>query len=164
MDAMERLRSYVIERRAELRLSQRELAKVSGVKAATIASIEAGRVARAPDLETLEPLAKGLKIPAEFLIALARGKSMEEAWGIVDALKRTPLPTTWAIPSDVADPADDWELAVIKKIEHIDWGDLDPRRDESFWYHDRADRRRLFRFWEAQAEEQEELRRKRGLS
>lgn len=158
---MNRFREYVIGRRGDLKLSQRELAKAAGMSNNTLAAIEAGRVLKSPDLDTIDCLAKGLRVPPEVLTAIARGKSPEEAWKAYDERKRTAEVLEWHIPDDIPDPVDDWERDMMKRIEHKNWGDFDPRRDDSFWYHDRMTRRRLFRMWESQLEEQEEIQRKR---
>lgn len=67
----------MVRRRGELGLSQVELAKIAGIKSATIAAIEAGRVSRNPRLDTLEGLAKGLRVDTGVLIALVRGEQQK---------------------------------------------------------------------------------------
>lgn len=71
---MERFRDYLVRRRSELRYSQVDLAKSAGIPSATIAAIEAGRVTKAPRIDTLEKLAKGLRVDPQVLISLARGE------------------------------------------------------------------------------------------
>lgn len=68
---MKLLREFLTRRRNELNLSQQELARISGVPAGTIASIEAGRVTRSPRPDTLRRLALGLQVGPEALLRMA---------------------------------------------------------------------------------------------
>lgn len=68
---MKLLRDFLTRRRNELRLSQQDLARISGVPAGTIASIEAGRVTRSPRPDTLRRLADGLQVPPDTLLRLS---------------------------------------------------------------------------------------------
>ena len=68
-DLRESLAAAVRARRAELRLSQRELAKRSGVADATISKLETKQLS--PSLETLAKLASGLELDLAELIAAA---------------------------------------------------------------------------------------------
>lgn len=70
---LEELRTFVVSRREELKLTQEELARASGVPRSTIASIESGVVTRAPRIDTLALLAKGLRVEPSVLIDLALG-------------------------------------------------------------------------------------------
>lgn len=58
-------------------MSQRDLAREAMMNAGTIASIEAGRVAKSPTRETLEKLAKGLRVSYEALDHLMRGSDTD---------------------------------------------------------------------------------------
>lgn len=71
------LRRYMIERRREMRLSQRELAIACDLPLGTVAGLESGRLVNAPRPHTLEKLAQGLKTTYESLDALVRGLSGE---------------------------------------------------------------------------------------
>lgn len=71
---IERLVEFIVARRKAIGLTQRGLAQASGINPGTLANIEAGRVTKSPALGTLEQLARGLRIPAEELIAVARGE------------------------------------------------------------------------------------------
>ncbi|MBC7543874.1 MAG: helix-turn-helix transcriptional regulator [Candidatus Sericytochromatia bacterium] len=68
---MKLLREFLTRRRNELNLSQQELARISGVPAGTIASIEAGRVTRSPRPDTLRRLADGLQVGPEALLRMS---------------------------------------------------------------------------------------------
>src|SRR4051794_19317970 len=68
---MKLLREFLTRRRNELSLSQQELARISGVPAGTIASIEAGRVTRSPRPDTLRRLALGLQVGPEVLLRMS---------------------------------------------------------------------------------------------
>jgi transcriptional regulator with XRE-family HTH domain len=68
---MKLLREFLTRRRNELNLSQQELARISGVPAGTIASIEAGRVTRSPRPDTLRRLALGLQVGPEALLRMS---------------------------------------------------------------------------------------------
>ena len=70
---MNPLRLYLAARRAELRLSQRELASLCELPLGTVAGIESGRQVTAPRPATLEKLAKGLQTNYVSLDALVRG-------------------------------------------------------------------------------------------
>lgn len=78
MDAMEQLKEFIIRRRDELHLSQRDLGKMSGLHHGTVAAIEAGRVAKSPSMDTLQKLAKGLRVDEDTLIRIVRGASPGE--------------------------------------------------------------------------------------
>lgn len=71
------LRRYMMERRREMRLSQRELALACDLPLGTVAGLESGRLVSAPRPQTLERLAHGLKTSYEALDALVRGVSSE---------------------------------------------------------------------------------------
>ena len=86
------LREFIARRRNELQLSQQELARLSGVPAGTIASIEAGRVTRSPRPDTLQRLAQGLQVKAVSLLHLS-GYLPAEADTRVDSLDLTGLDT-----------------------------------------------------------------------
>jgi transcriptional regulator with XRE-family HTH domain len=78
---MKLLREFLTRRRNELNLSQQELARISGVPAGTIASIEAGRVTRSPRPDTLRRLAQGLQVGPEALLRMAGYLPAEDAAG-----------------------------------------------------------------------------------
>lgn len=67
---------FSVKRRAELGLNQVELAQASGISSGTIASIESGH-SQAPKAETLEKLAKGLKVSYQELDCIIRGVPYE---------------------------------------------------------------------------------------
>lgn len=87
LDDMKRtLGEFVKQRRAEMKLSQRELAKLSGLSNTYIASLEldanpATGKSISPTMPTLEKLAKGLRVDAEVLIRIARGEPLEAKKG-----------------------------------------------------------------------------------
>jgi transcriptional regulator with XRE-family HTH domain len=70
-DTMKLLREFLTRRRGELSLSQQELARISGVPAGTIASIEAGRVTRSPRPDTLRRLAQGVQVGPDVLLRMS---------------------------------------------------------------------------------------------
>ncbi|MBM3266123.1 MAG: helix-turn-helix transcriptional regulator [Candidatus Sericytochromatia bacterium] len=72
--AVDRLVAFIRVRRAELGISQNELARLSGLNPGTLANIMVGRVTKAPSLDTLQKLAHGLRVDAEFLFRVARGE------------------------------------------------------------------------------------------
>lgn len=71
---MDDLRAFMVQRRAELRLSQADLAEAAGVSSGTVAAIEIGNVTRSPRGDTLTKLAKGLRVAPEVLDRIARGE------------------------------------------------------------------------------------------
>lgn len=71
--AVERLVAYIRTRRAELGISQNELARLSGLNPGTLANIMVGRVTKSPSLDTLQKLAVGLQVEADLLFRIARG-------------------------------------------------------------------------------------------
>lgn len=75
------LGDYVRELRESKNLSQRDLARLSGVSNTYIANLETGINPStgkpfSPSVSTLEKLAKGLRVPVETLISLARGEQL----------------------------------------------------------------------------------------
>jgi DNA-binding XRE family transcriptional regulator len=85
---IERIVTFIRARRAELGISQNELARLSGLNPGTLANIMVGRVTKAPSLETLQRLAGGLKVDGDYLFRIARG---------LDPGKSTALPA--AVPA-----------------------------------------------------------------
>lgn len=71
--AAERLRSFIVNRRHDLRLSQPQLAKLAGVPQSTIGSFEAGR-SGIPRHETLVSLARGLGVPFAVIEGVLAGE------------------------------------------------------------------------------------------
>ena len=65
---------FSVQRRAELGFNQVDLAQASGISSGTIASIESGH-SQAPKADTLEKLAKGLKVSYQELDCIIRGVS-----------------------------------------------------------------------------------------
>jgi transcriptional regulator with XRE-family HTH domain len=74
---IEDLINFIIERRNDLGLTQRQLAKAAGLNPGTLANIEVGRVTKAPTLNTLQKLAKGLMVEEIQLLNIARGQTPE---------------------------------------------------------------------------------------
>jgi transcriptional regulator with XRE-family HTH domain len=79
--AMKLLREFLTRRRNEQNLSQQELARISGVPAGTIASIEAGRVTRSPRPDTLRRLAQGLQVGPDLLLRMSGYLPAEDGVG-----------------------------------------------------------------------------------
>lgn len=73
VDNFERLRDYVIQRRAELGISQAEVARRGGFPAATLAMLEAATRQSIPRQQTLQKIAKGLSVPYDRLDRIVRG-------------------------------------------------------------------------------------------
>lgn len=67
---------FSVKRRAELGMNQVELAHASGISSGTIASIESGH-SQTPKADTLEKLAKGLKVSYQELDCIIRGVPYE---------------------------------------------------------------------------------------
>ncbi len=74
--AVERLVAFIRARRAELGISQNELARLSGLNPGTLANIMVGRVTKAPSLDTLQKLSQGLRVDSDFLFRVARGEDL----------------------------------------------------------------------------------------
>jgi transcriptional regulator with XRE-family HTH domain len=106
---IERLVEFIVARRKAVGLTQRGLAQASGINPGTLANIEAGRVTKAPALGTLEQLARGLRMPAEDLIAIARGEEPRS--------EATP-----AGPSDHPFPPTPEEEALMERARRVGWG------------------------------------------
>lgn len=160
------LGEFVTRERERLGLNQSEFARRSGLSLSYLRQIEEGENPKtgrpiSPTLDKISLLSKVLRVPAEALVRIALGEPVDR---VLEAVGGSVAGIAFIIPEDIPEDVDDWERSAMERIKAWDWGDLDPRRDETFWYNERADRRRLFRFWEAQAEEQAELRRKRGLA
>ena len=66
------LAEFIIKRRQELALNQLQLSHSTGISSGTIASIESG-YSQAPKAETLQKLAKGLKVSYQELDCIVRG-------------------------------------------------------------------------------------------
>jgi transcriptional regulator with XRE-family HTH domain len=106
---IDKLREYLIARRDDLRLTQEELAKRSGVPRGTIAALEVGQVTKSPRGDTLEKLAKGLEVDVDTLLRIARGEEPKQVASVahepgemrqvIDGLRKRHEPTEeeWAI-------------------------------------------------------------------
>lgn len=71
---MERLRQFMIKRRERLDLTQRQLAVAASIQHGTIGAIEAGKVSKAPAIQTLDAIAIGLRVDPDLLVNIVRGK------------------------------------------------------------------------------------------
>jgi transcriptional regulator with XRE-family HTH domain len=69
----EKLIAFIVARRAELGLTQREVAAAAGMEPGTLANLEVGRVTRSPRADTLSKLARGLRVSPDVLSRLASG-------------------------------------------------------------------------------------------
>jgi len=110
------LGQYVSRRMEDLRLSTRDLDKLTGVSYGYISKIARDEI-RAPSVEKLAMLAKGLQVPPENLFRLAGGLQPHgeggESSDITAAVRRFA-----ALPPDVqADLLADWE-ALLDRREH----------------------------------------------
>jgi SOS-response transcriptional repressor LexA len=69
----ENLIAFIVARRTELGLTQREVAAAAGMEPGTLANLEVGRVTRSPRADTLSKLARGLRVSPDVLSRLASG-------------------------------------------------------------------------------------------
>lgn len=65
------LSEFISKRRQELNLNQLEFSRITGISSGTIASIESG-YSQAPKAETLQKLAKGLRVSYQELDCIVR--------------------------------------------------------------------------------------------
>lgn len=128
MESMDRLIQFMIRRREELRLSQRDLAKAAGMNPGTVSSIEAGKVTKSPSLETLDRLARGLRVTSDDLIAILRNTGPRSPEGVYAPQGLKNDVSGWRVqPNDseraILDEAD--ALGVLLDVRRPGLGDLD---------------------------------------
>lgn len=144
---MERLVSFIVERRKALGYSQRELARHAGINPGTLSSIEAFKVTRAPTIPTMEKLARGLGVPGEALIDLVRDSSTQPVR--YEAVNGHDAPTALEVPLD------DWEKGVIERLGTFNLDGLDPQHGTLLWQFAPDSRRRVLRHLEGIWEEKQ---------
>ena len=117
---MENLQGFVRARRKELGLSQRALGDKCGLDPGVIASLESGRVVKAPTLDTLEQLAAGLRVDLIALVRIARGEPSERALVAPLPTEDTPLARRIrsALLSLSSQPAD-MQDRIVRAIEAL---------------------------------------------
>lgn len=103
---MDALRSYIVSRRKELKLSQVDLANRAGIPSATIAAIEAGRVTRHPRFDTLQAIAKGLGVSSDTLQRIVMGLPEPPEKPVRQMLLETLRDFQMQIPKDLEDVSD----------------------------------------------------------
>ncbi len=138
---VERLVSFIRTRRAELGISQNELARLSGLNPGTLANIMVGRVTKSPSLDTLQKLAVGLQIEADLLFRIARGE--EPLPGPGAESRTSQLCVKKHRPMDGRYPLSDDEWAVVESSRRMGVY-LDIEKHRNLLDMDPADRKWLF--------------------
>lgn len=75
---MNDLSAFISEKRAELNLSQRQLAKLAGLNNSTIHKLENSALNRTPNISTIEALSKVFDVDIKFLLALSKNQKFEK--------------------------------------------------------------------------------------
>lgn len=147
------LAEYVLARRAELKLSQNQLARLSGLSNAWIGRLETGTLEGEPKLPTLEKLAKGLRIDVDTLIRIARGESPKPTE------PRKPTDGMLAVIDDMGNlayPLTSEERAIVERADRMRMS-FDTFLMPGFWNKTPQERRRLFRDLENVMDEMQDL-------
>lgn len=133
---IDRFVEFVVARRHELGLTQRQLAEAAGMNPGTLANIELGRVTKAPSLGTLERLAQGLRMSVSDVVLIARGLPPVSVPDIEITLPPSMLET---LPGRVRETLTPDEIRALREAAEMDismgvffdprmWSDPDTRR------------------------------------
>lgn len=149
---IENLIAFILQRRAELGLTQRQVAQAGDMNPGTLANIEMGRVTKAPSLGTLEKLARGLKVDVEQLIRIARGEAPVSEDG-----ERPPSVDDWLRQIEGLAHAPTREERAILKAAEASGLFFKPLAEPGFWRAPPEDRRPAFRYLEGLLDEARRL-------
>lgn len=145
---IDNLIAFIQRRRAELGLTQRQMAEAAGLNPGTLANIEMGRVTIAPSLRTLEKLARGLQVDVELLFQIARGEKPASHTGDREGVNQ------W--DGQIGNPTFQ-ELETIRNAE-LEGVWFRALSDPRFWAGTPDERRHAFRYLEGLIDESRRLK------
>lgn len=111
------LATYVQGRRAELGISQGELSRRSGISTGWIGRLETGTIGQNPSLETLEKLAKGLRVPVDDLVRIARGEEAKPAEEVHEESLRRLIEITNSLPPDEREEVLEYARMRLRRLQ-----------------------------------------------